>query len=141
MDYPSFDFPSFFDYELAEADNVYATLATPAPEILSPPTQNSFIDNQMPYSFEPLSIPYPTNQPHNLPVTSDSQDENAPSSMSPPPKKRRKKAPTLSADAWEPYKDRIIQLHIYEGQPLRKVKEAMERECNFIAEYVSSRSI
>ncbi|KAF2267719.1 TPR-like protein [Lojkania enalia] len=55
-------------------------------------------------------------------------------SMGPPPRKRQRKAPTLRADAWEPYKDRIIELHITQKLPLRKVKEIIKEEYGFTAE-------
>jgi hypothetical protein len=58
--------------------------------------------------------------------------------MEPPAKKRKKKVPTLRADAWEPYKARILKLHIEENRPLLEVKDTIEREFKFKAEYVSS---
>lgn len=108
------------------------------PETLPTATQRGSIHDHMSYSFRPSVTLYLPSPPHNLQATSNGHDGNPPSSISLPSKKRKKKAPTLRADAWEPYKDRIVQLHIQEGQPLRKVKETMERECNFIAEYASS---
>ena len=57
--------------------------------------------------------------------------------MGPPAKPRKRKAPTLRADAWEPYKARIIELHIQQGLPLREVKENIMNEFGFTAEYVS----
>ena len=50
------------------------------------------------------------------------------SSIGPPTQSRKKKAPTLRADAWEPYKARIIELHITQKLPLRKVKETVKEE-------------
>ena len=50
---------------------------------------------------------------------------------------RKRKAPTLRVDAWEPYKARIIELHIEQGLPLGKVKDTIEKEFGFTAEYVS----
>jgi hypothetical protein len=44
----------------------------------------------------------------------------------------------LTADAWNPYKDRIVELHIEQNLPLSKVKETMEKEFGFTAEYVFS---
>ena len=52
-------------------------------------------------------------------------------------KSRKRKAPTLKADAWEPYKARVIELHINQAMPLPKVKEIIENEFNFTAEYDS----
>ena len=57
--------------------------------------------------------------------------------MGPPAKPRKRKAPTLRADAWEPYKARIIELHIQQGLPLREVKENIMKEFGFTAKYVS----
>jgi len=57
--------------------------------------------------------------------------------MGPPTKPRKRKAPTLRADAWEPYKARIIELHIQQGLPLREVRENIIKEFGFTAEYVS----
>ena len=54
-----------------------------------------------------------------------------------PIKSRKRKAPTLKADAWEPYKARVIELHINQGMPLQKVKEIIDNEFNFTAEYDS----
>lgn len=55
-------------------------------------------------------------------------------SMGPPNKARKRKAPTLRADAWEPYKARIIELHHTQKLPLRKVKEVIKEEYGFTAE-------
>ena len=57
--------------------------------------------------------------------------------MGPPTKSRKRKAPTLRADAWEPYKARIVELHIRQGLSLREVKENITKEFGFTAEYVS----
>jgi hypothetical protein len=57
--------------------------------------------------------------------------------MGPPTRTRKRKAPTLHANAWEPYKARIIELHITQGVPLKEVKEHIEKEFGFVAEYVS----
>lgn len=58
--------------------------------------------------------------------------------MAPTKKPRKKKAPTLHASAWEPVKERIIELHITRqpALPLRQVKEIIETEYGFVAEYV-----
>lgn len=61
------------------------------------------------------------------------------SPMGPParPRKLRKpKAPTLRAQDWEPYKERILKLHIEDNLPLQKVMQTMENEYGFKAEYV-----
>ena len=55
----------------------------------------------------------------------------------PPTRPRKRKAPTLHANAWEPYKARIVELHITQGVPLKEVKQHVEKEFGFVAEYVS----
>lgn len=65
------------------------------------------------------------------------QDHIAPAmSMAPPRRPRRKKAPTLRNTDWEPYKDRILDLHATLGLPLGEVKRKIEDEFGFIATYV-----
>ena len=51
---------------------------------------------------------------------------------------RKRKAPTLCAKAWEPYKARILDLHVANKLPLRDVKTMIEAEFGFSAEYVIS---
>jgi hypothetical protein len=58
------------------------------------------------------------------------------SPMDPPPRPRKRKAPTLRADDWEPYKKRILQLHIENKLPLPEVRQMIEEEYGFKAEYV-----
>jgi hypothetical protein len=48
---------------------------------------------------------------------------------------RRKKARTLRESDWEPYRDRIIQLHLTERRPLPEVKNMIEQETGFAAEW------
>jgi hypothetical protein len=48
--------------------------------------------------------------------------------MALPTKKRKGKAPTLRTDDFEPYKARIIELHIDQGIPFLKVKDLTQRE-------------
>jgi hypothetical protein len=62
------------------------------------------------------------------------------SSMGPPPKRRKKKAPTLRAKDWEPYKARILDLHVTQKLSLETVKNMMEMKFGFTAEYVKERS-
>lgn len=57
--------------------------------------------------------------------------------MGPPTRPRKRKAPTLRASDWEPYKARIVELHIMEKRPLQEVREAIKMEFGFTAEYVS----
>lgn len=47
---------------------------------------------------------------------------------------RKRKAPTLRAADWEPYKKRILDLHIEQDLPLPEVKQMMQNECGFEAE-------
>ncbi|KAJ9636760.1 hypothetical protein H2199_007754 [Coniosporium tulheliwenetii] len=54
--------------------------------------------------------------------------------MGPPTNPRKRKAPTLRAEDWEPYKARIIELHIEQNRPLPEVKDTIEREFGFQAE-------
>ncbi|KAJ4211317.1 hypothetical protein NW759_012519 [Fusarium solani] len=54
--------------------------------------------------------------------------------MGPAPKRRKKKAPTLRAKAWEPYKARILELHVTQKLSLEKVKKKIEEEFGFTAE-------
>ncbi|KAH7124434.1 hypothetical protein EDB81DRAFT_664786 [Dactylonectria macrodidyma] len=54
--------------------------------------------------------------------------------MGPPTKPRKRKAPTLRAEAWEPYKARILELHITQKLPLKEVKEKIEEEFDFTAQ-------
>ena|SRR5436190_5575544 len=70
-------------------------------------------------------------------VPSDSQNMMT-TSMGPPSKPRKPKAPTLRADDWEPYKARIIELHIKQNLPLPEVRDTIKQEFNFKAEYVQS---
>lgn len=57
--------------------------------------------------------------------------------MGPPTKTRKRKAPTLRAEAWEPYKSRILDLHVTQKLPLPEVKKRMESSFQFTAEYVT----
>jgi hypothetical protein len=58
--------------------------------------------------------------------------------MGPPVRLRKRKAPTLRADDWEPYKKRILDLHIAQRLPLSKVRQMIEEEYGFKAQYVTS---
>jgi hypothetical protein len=57
--------------------------------------------------------------------------------MGPPTRPRKRKAPTLRASDWEPYKARIVELHITKKRPLQEVRKAIKMEFGFTAEYVS----
>lgn len=56
--------------------------------------------------------------------------------MQPPARPRKRKAPTLRESDWAPYKDQVDELYT-SGMPLKKVKEIIEVEHGFCAEYVS----
>ncbi|KAL1613665.1 hypothetical protein SLS56_012249 [Neofusicoccum ribis] len=60
--------------------------------------------------------------------------------MGPPDRPRKRKAPTLRADDWEPYKKRILDLHITQNLPLPKVRQIIEEEYGFKAELRQYRS-
>lgn len=51
---------------------------------------------------------------------------------------RKRKAATLRVDDWEPYRKRILDLHIKQNKPLPEVRQVMEKEYCFKAEYVAS---
>ena len=89
----------------------------------------------IPHSFHPS----PALHIHALHIMESFGDAQTmpPIPMGPPAKPRKRKAPTLRADAWEPYKARIIELHTQQGLPLREVKENIMKEFGFTAEYVS----
>lgn len=55
-------------------------------------------------------------------------------SMKPPARPRKPKAPTLRESDWEPYKARVIELHIKEKRPLPEVRLTIQEEFGFTAE-------
>ena len=72
-------------------------------------------------------------------MQSEVNTQNIPASpLGPPSRPRKRKAPTLRASDWEPYKDQIIELHTNQGLPLKEVREKMEKEFGFSAEYVTN---
>ena len=89
----------------------------------------------IPHSFHPPPALH-IHAPHIVESFGDAQAIPA-IPMGPPTKPRKRKAPTLRADAWEPYKARIVELHIRQGLPLREVREIIMKEFGFTAEYVS----
>jgi hypothetical protein len=80
----------------------------------------------------------------DLDMSSVSVTDDAAESTLPPPHldtmpatpQRKKKARTLRESDWEPYKERVIQLHLHEKRPLPEVKTLMEQEFGFTAGYV-----
>ena len=61
----------------------------------------------------------------------------AASPMGPPAQPRKRKAPTLRTNDWEPYKQRILDLHTTQKLPLPRVKQMIEEEYGFKAEYAA----
>jgi hypothetical protein len=57
--------------------------------------------------------------------------------MGPPSRPRKSKAPTLRAKDWEPYKARIVELHITQGLPLKEVINHIQKEFGFTAGYIT----
>lgn len=57
--------------------------------------------------------------------------------MDPPARPRKRKAPALRDTDWEPYKNRILDLHVTQGLPLSKVGQIMQEEHGFKAGYVT----
>jgi hypothetical protein len=112
-----------------------SALEYPAFNTAFTPWQLDSTYNYEPHSFDQSPAPY-NDQPLSFQPPSDIRD-TAVSSMGPPTRMRKRKAPTLRVDAWEPYKARIIELHIEQGLPLGKVKDIIEKEFGFTAEYVS----
>jgi hypothetical protein len=105
-----------------------------------PDGSHSLFDS--PLQAQPPNEPF-TNSPDLPPAfqITEHQDLSLPSdthisdnTMGPPSRPRKKKAPTLNANAWEPYKARIIELHVEQGRPLKEVKETIEHEFGFKAE-------
>lgn len=87
----------------------------------------------VPHSFDP-SPSLRVHPLHNAGQFDDAAQTIPSIPMGPPTRPRKRKAPTLRADAWEPYKARIIELHITQKLPLRKVKEMVKEEFGFTAE-------
>jgi hypothetical protein len=147
MDYMGFSPPAFDTYlpylptqtsalpqQAYGNDGDQPMLAAPTSEPIPVAVQLESVQSYIPFSFNPPQAP-----PHNRPQNVQSFKHPASTLQAPigsPTKSRKRKAPTLRADDWEPYKDRIIELHHEGGLPLREVKDTIEREFGFIAEYV-----
>ncbi|OCK86083.1 TPR-like protein [Lepidopterella palustris CBS 459.81] len=136
MEYPTAD-PTFFGYYAPEL--LYPMLSQSPPSqvpefhgINQVYEQPAFTPGHT-HSFNPSPTPW-TIKPHNVQSLSDTQDIPPAESMGPPTNKRKRKAPTLRANAWDPYKDRIIELHITQNLPLQKVKDIIQKEFGFTAE-------
>lgn len=145
MDFPS---PSLPDLALADLSSLGFPDTTEHPPIAqqlyrdtalySPP--NTQFESQY---FTPIQSRnlYPSALPVTPPGHGQQDAGNAQSMpttpMAPPARPRKRKAPTLSADAWEPYKNRILELHITEKLPLPVVRKKIMEEFNFTAEYAA----
>jgi hypothetical protein len=123
--------------QATESSGIYPIFEELASEALPPPVPPiSGHSHTSQASNPPPPLDHPS-QAQSFQLPSDIQDIAAPP-IPPPTKTRKRKAPTLTAEAWNPYKDRIIELHIEQNLPLSKVKETMEKEFGFTAEYVFS---
>jgi len=74
---------------------------------------------------------------HSASTSAPTVPAGPPSLMGPPARPRKRKAPTLRADDWEPYKKRILDLHIVQKMSLPEVRQMIEEEYGFKAEYVA----
>ncbi|KAF2469209.1 uncharacterized protein BDR25DRAFT_315650 [Lindgomyces ingoldianus] len=83
--------------------------------------------SHLPHSFDLSPAPH-AHPLHNAEHINDAVQTIPPTPMGPPTWSRKKKAPTLRANAWEPYKARIIELNITQKLPLRNVKEIIKEE-------------
>ncbi|KIL85095.1 hypothetical protein FAVG1_11524 [Fusarium avenaceum] len=125
----------------SQATNVSGFFAGPNPTELHPEAHHPLWES--PQQF----MAYQDHGFHSLHIPQDSLihasqdlgplvdfDGSLVSSMGPPPKRRKKKAPTLRATDWEPYKARILDLHVTQKLSLETVKNMMEMEFGFTAE-------
>lgn len=138
--------PTVFRYptQIPQQPRMSQTLDLPWPSTLFESFSPS---SEIPFNtlFEAPSIQPPgvAHVPRTLePMTESSEhntailpppDQTLSSPMGPPVTKRAKKASTLNAEAWSLQKDRVLQLHIAEGRPLKEVREIMERDFGFVA--------
>jgi Clr5 domain len=125
-----------FPSQTIESYSIDPTPTEPPLETLPLAAQPTATHDHISNSFDLYSTPH-TIQPHNVQPSSDIRDIPV-QSMGPPIKPRKGKAPTLRSEAWHPYKDRIIELHITQDLPLPEVKKIIEKEPGFSAEYASS---
>ncbi|KAF2820930.1 TPR-like protein [Ophiobolus disseminans] len=102
------------------------------------------------HALHPFSLPtlHSSHAQFNLEYAGNSQFVSASTSapagpaspMGPPDRPRKRKAATLRADDWEPYKKRILDLHIEQKKSLPEVRQIVEKECGFKAELRQYRS-
>lgn len=97
--------------------------------------QSTLVSGQMQHEASPddrnMTSPFSTG---SVPPAVASKDPRSP--MGPPIQSRKRKAPTLYKADWEPYKPRIIDIHIIQGLPLTQVMHTIDNEYGFKAEYV-----
>jgi hypothetical protein len=110
------------------------------------------LQTQLPSDHSAVTQPYLARPFNPCPVLSNDKQHDAEfvddpqsafaapvSAMGPPaqPRTRKRKAPTRRADAWEPYKCRILELHVIQGLPLLEAVQKIEDEYGFKAKYVA----
>lgn len=123
--------------QTTESSGIYPILEEYTWETLPPPGPPISGAGQIPPASNPFPTPDVVSQAQNFQLSSNAEDV-ASTSMPQLTSARKRKAPTLRADAWNPYKYRIIELHIEQDLPLTQVKEVMEKEFGFKAEYAFS---
>lgn len=84
----------------------------------------------VPAELPPLSMSQPPRQPKRQAF------EGVPALIG-PSRPRKRKAKTLKEPDWEPYRDRIRELHFEQKMPLPKVMEKIEEQYGFRAGYVA----
>ncbi|KAH7357318.1 hypothetical protein BKA66DRAFT_552991 [Pyrenochaeta sp. MPI-SDFR-AT-0127] len=116
----------------SEVDNMYLPLDSTFPaQNMDVQRNNEQGQASHTLSTAPYSLVLP-NVPHHVELFHDAQF--TPTASMGPPSRRKKKAPTLRASDWEPYKDRVLELHINQGLSLKEVKKKLEEEFGFTAE-------
>ena len=119
--------------QATEPYGMYSMPEEPASETLLSAAQPAYTDTQLLYyPFDPRPAPYVA-QSHHVQLFSDIPDTPV-LPMGPPTNIRKRKAPTLRREAWDPYQDRIKELHITQRLPLWEVKDTIEKEFGFTAE-------
>ena len=147
MDFPMDDLPAFHEpfptlhpttfLELYELTGMDLAPRGQAPEVLLAPGLASGEGYTLP-SLDAFAALSATSQNTSLP---DDAVEVANVSMGPPTRPRKRKAGTWKAEDWEPRRPFIKRLHIDQGLPLKEVKNRMESEFGFKAEYVYSKML
>ena len=145
MDPPSANLPVWVQTDLSHpiqdhyvAHRAYEPygIQMPLDLVLQTQTQGSHwtaSQSYLPHSFD-SSPALRVHAPHNAGHFDDAAQTMPAIPMGPPTRPRKKKAPTLRAESWEPYKARIMELHIAQKLSLRKVKEMIKEEFGFTAE-------